>query len=865
MGIYFDQNNNMIFDCRNGEPEMVMSSNCDQFILDIEGNRYDYVQIGNQYWTTSNLKTTKYSDGTSIPCVSGYNDWFLPSKDELDAIRTELYLYGVGGITDNVYYWTSSEFSATHSYMLQFGTNTSTVNSKDGTQLIRAIRSFTSTYSYSLRDIGPAGGLIFWKSGDNYLEAAQIDCASNIWSNISGTTCGATGTTIGTGQSNTTTIIAQSGHTISAAATCNGLGGNQTWTGLTDSAYCWYNNARDSASDWFLPSKDELQSMYDELYLYGVGDFSANNYWSSSESNSTEAWICQFNTGSFIGDAKYDTGRVRACRSFTSTTSYSLRDIGPSGGYIFYKSGNNYLECASTDQSTGWAWSNVTGTTCGATGTTIGTGQANTTAIIGQSGGANDWFLPSRNELYEMYLELKAYGVGGFSNDWYFSSSEENASRAYARRFTDSFEAIWDKTSSLRVRACRRFASTTSYSLRDTGPAGGLIFYKDNLGGGSYDYLEAGSLDISTGQTWSNITDAICGASGTTIGTGQANTTAIITQSGHTNSCAKICNDYDDSHTHTSSAAKLCDDLITTGYKEPYGALYNWYAVNKKFDDWYLPSLDELQSMYDELHLYGLGNFNTSTGGYWSSSEGNTLPATYAQVIDFSDGSLWQQTKSSIGISIRACRSFTTDIREYSLRNVGPAGGYIFHITGTTYYEAAPSDQATGHTWSNVTSAACGSSGTTIGTGQLNTALIICQSGHTDSSAQTSRDYEGNQKLIYFTNETNWRVSSHADWQTLISYIGGTTGGGGKLKETGTSHWTTPNSGALDTYGFKAVPGGERGGSTGTFDWIGTYCDIWGYSGSTFNFSYMRYDDADIGIGDGTSKRGFSVRCVKDI
>jgi hypothetical protein len=141
-------------------------------------------------------------------------------------------------------------------------------------------------------------------------------------------------------------------------------------------------------SDWFLPSKDELALMRTELYLFGVGGFAIMDYyWSSSEYVAgNQAWANRISDGNVGSSAKDITNNyVRACRSFTSTTSYSLRDSGPAGGLIFYKSGNNYLEAAPTDQSAFQKWSNVN-IVIGTTGTAIGTGQANTTAIINQAG-----------------------------------------------------------------------------------------------------------------------------------------------------------------------------------------------------------------------------------------------------------------------------------------------------------------------------------------------------------------------------------------------------------------------------------------------------------------------------------------------
>lgn len=139
-------------------------------------------------------------------------------------------------------------------------------------------------------------------------------------------------------------------------------------------------------NDWFLPSKDELIAMNDELYLYGIGNLYAGIYWSSSEANFNNTY------GTYMGSVNSNyfkslLQRVRACRAFVSTTNYNLRDIGPAGGYIFWKSGNDYLECSPSDLVNS-VWSNIHNIEIGVTaqGTAIGTGLANTTAIIGQVG-----------------------------------------------------------------------------------------------------------------------------------------------------------------------------------------------------------------------------------------------------------------------------------------------------------------------------------------------------------------------------------------------------------------------------------------------------------------------------------------------
>jgi hypothetical protein len=137
--------------------------------------------------------------------------------------------------------------------------------------------------------------------------------------------------------------------------------------------------------DWFLPSRDEWVEIYDEIVLYSLGGFLGTWYWSSSEVDANNATDITINNGVFHTTDKGTGSVVRACRAFTSTTVYNLRDIGPSDGLIFWNSGNNYLELYPYDKGP-QAWSNIISVGIGTTGTAIGTGQANTNAIVGQLG-----------------------------------------------------------------------------------------------------------------------------------------------------------------------------------------------------------------------------------------------------------------------------------------------------------------------------------------------------------------------------------------------------------------------------------------------------------------------------------------------
>jgi len=178
--------------------------------------------------------------------------------------------------------------------------------------------------------------------------------------------------------------------------------------------------------------------------------------------------------------------------------------------------------------------------------------------------------------------------------------------------------------------------------------------------------------------------------------------------------------------------------------KDPSGIVRTWVHTKLKnaisgstlyYTDWFHPSRDELALMYSNLKYQGVGNFNYSL--YWSSSESSASEAWY---INFLTGAQVNVGAKTAPLKIRACRSFTDSVGAYSLKDIGPAGGLIFYVSGSTYYEASPTDIGPGdpqiaYPFSNVSSL-IGTTGTAVGTGQANTTVIINQVGHTSSGAK---------------------------------------------------------------------------------------------------------------------------------
>ncbi len=111
-----------------------------------------------------------------------------------------------------------------------------------------------------------------------------------------------------------------------------------------------------------------------------------------------------------------------------------------------------------------------------------------------------------------------------------------------------------------------------------------------------------------------------------------------------------------------------------------------------------------------------------------------------------------------------------------------------------------------------------------------------------------------------------WKVPSDQDWTTLFNSLGGdSTLVGGKLKEAGTAHWVTPNTGADNSSGFTALPAGSHY-TNGVFYLMGKYGWYWSSNESSSEEAwhiYVQYNTSNIYRKAASKKIGFSVRCIK--
>jgi uncharacterized protein (TIGR02145 family) len=113
---------------------------------------------------------------------------------------------------------------------------------------------------------------------------------------------------------------------------------------------------------------------------------------------------------------------------------------------------------------------------------------------------------------------------------------------------------------------------------------------------------------------------------------------------------------------------------------------------------------------------------------------------------------------------------------------------------------------------------------------------------------------------------TGWHVPSDAEWTILITYLGGERVAGGKLKETGTTHWGSPNTGATNETGFTALPGDGRniGGVFNSHGVNGIWLSSTEGGISTAWIRSMYCGDSGVYRGFGSKGGGFSVRCLRD-
>lgn len=171
------------------------------------------------------------------------------------------------------------------------------------------------------------------------------------------------------------------------------------------------------------------------------------------------------------------------------------------------------------------------------------------------------------------------------------------------------------------------------------------------------------------------------------------------------------------------------------------------------------------------------------------------------------------------------------------------------------------------------------------GSNQTNNSIIekYCYGNNLSNCAVYGGLYQWREMMQYTTTPgvqgicpSGWHIPMDSEWCTLTTYLDTTvncntwgwsgTNAGGKMKETGTNHWYSPNTGATNESGFSALGAGARFFS-GDFISMAFATYIWSsseYSPASGIHLYLLYNYASLARYDNNKTQGLSVRCIKD-
>lgn len=252
----------------------------------------------------------------------------------------------------------------------------------------------------------------------------------------------------------------------------------------------------------------------------------------------------------------------------------------------------------------------------------------------------------------------------------------------------------------------------------------------------------------------------------------------------------------------------------------------------------------------------GTGSFASSLTGltvntiyYVRAYAINSVGTAYGNEVTFS-------TTNTISTTITDC-----DGNIYTTVTIGTQVWMLQNLKTTRYRNCDPIPNVTlGSTWVSLTSGA------------------YC---NYNNDANNSTTYGRLYNWYAVNNSRNiaplgWHVPTDAEWTTLVNYLSGASVAGGKLKETGITHWSSPNAYATNQTGFTALPGGYRNTNDGTFYDIKLFGFWWSSTEDMPGFAFQGtafFREMDSGGSNGGSQVsrsslykdiGYSIRCIKD-
>jgi uncharacterized protein (TIGR02145 family) len=331
-------------------------------------------------------------------------------------------------------------------------------------------------------------------------------------------------------------------------------------------------------------------------------------------------------------------------------------------------------------------------------------------------------------------------------------------------------------------------------------------------------------------HVWGCMGTNIIGTS-STLGSGQNNTNLILA------GCSA-----------RPIAASVCADLVLNGY-----------------DDWFLPSSQELLLAYTRLRPMNIGNLGPMnyTSTQINSDLVNDVNTSGGFIGIIGQAFKWQNS------GVRPFRYFTLP----SLLQCGSST--VTDIDGNVYNTVLIGNQC--WTQSNLKTSKY-RNGDNIPTGLNNSDWFNTTSGAYAiyNNDPVNDGLYGKLYNHYAVTDsrglcpTGWHIPSDAEWTTLEAHLGGQSVAGGALKSTATQPipggWNPPNTGATNSSGFTALPGGMlfNYGGFSSLEGDGYWWSSTVVSGSNALRPGLNYNASIVDRYDNDRTNGFSVRCLKN-
>jgi uncharacterized protein (TIGR02145 family) len=333
-------------------------------------------------------------------------------------------------------------------------------------------------------------------------------------------------------------------------------------------------------------------------------------------------------------------------------------------------------------------------------------------------------------------------------------------------------------------------------------------------------------------------------------------------------------------------------------YKD-YGVLYDWpAALNACPPGWHLPSDDEWTALTTWLGESVAGDKMKATSGWYDNGNGNNISGfsalpggllNYNRDFDHiaKSGFWWSSTERNEYYAW--LRSLMYDY-DHVIRHESFLNNYLFKGSGFSVRcvkDSVPpnsfTDPRDNKTYKTVKignqewmaenlaylpAVSPPDSGSSI----VPRHYVYGYIGTDEAAAKDNQNYKDygvlyNWQAAKAVCPPGWHLPSDAEWTALTTFLGGESVAGGNLKESGYTHWHSPNIGATNKSGFSALPGGyrsSRGG--GAFYAVGNTGFWWSSNGDTYSSMAreLNYNTSYVSRYGTTTEYGFSVRCVKD-